>query len=135
MTLGSGVDSIASNAFGNCTALDTITCRAVVPPVIARKNSFDSGNYTKAVLEVPDASLSAYQSAQFWSLFTTVVGIDTSCGPADVNGDGEVNIADINALIDVILSLQAAPMAADVNADGEVNIADINTLIALILDA
>jgi hypothetical protein len=133
VTLGSGVDSIASNAFVYCTALDTITCRAVVPPVIARKNSFDSGNFTKAVLEVPDASLSAYQSAQFWSLFTTVVGIDTSCGPADVNGDGEVNIADINALIDVILSLQAAPMAADVNADGEVNIADINTLIELLL--
>ena len=50
----------------------------------------------------------------------------------DVNGDGEVNIADINAVIDVILT-NGDNMAADVNSDGEVNIADINAIINLIL--
>ena len=50
----------------------------------------------------------------------------------DVNGDGEVNIADINAVIAVILS-NGDKGAADVNGDGEVNIADINALINLIL--
>ncbi len=52
----------------------------------------------------------------------------------DVNGDGEVNIADINAVIDYILgrsSLDASK--ADVNHDGEVNIADINAIIDKIL--
>ena len=52
--------------------------------------------------------------------------------PADVNGDSEVNIADINALIDLILAGDNAP-AGDVNADGEVNIADINAVIDAIL--
>ena len=52
--------------------------------------------------------------------------------PGDVNGDGEINIADINALIDVILSGEIQP-AADVNGDGEVNIADINAVIDIIL--
>ena len=52
--------------------------------------------------------------------------------PGDVNGDGEVNIADINALIDIILSGDSQP-AADVNNDGEVNIADINAVIDIIL--
>ena len=51
----------------------------------------------------------------------------------DVNGDGEVNIADINALIDHILT-GVTDSAADVNADGEVNIADINAVIDLILN-
>ena len=52
----------------------------------------------------------------------------------DVNSDGEVNIADINALIDVILSSEGSTSATDdVNEDGEVNIADINALIDLIL--
>ena len=54
----------------------------------------------------------------------------------DVNGDGEVNIADINALIDVILNGQddtASAAMADVNGDGEVNVADINALIDIIL--
>ena len=52
--------------------------------------------------------------------------------PCDVNGDGEVNISDINAVIDVILLGSMLP-SADVNGDGEVNIADINTVIDLIL--
>jgi hypothetical protein len=50
-----------------------------------------------------------------------------------VNGDGEVNIADINAIIDIILSGAAGNSAADVNDDGEVNIADINAIIDMIL--
>ncbi len=50
----------------------------------------------------------------------------------DVNGDGEVNIADINAVITVILNA-AENEAADVNSDGEVNIADINAIITRIL--
>ncbi len=50
----------------------------------------------------------------------------------DVNGDGEVNIADVNAIIDMILSGRS-DISGDVNGDGEVNIADINSVIDLIL--
>ena len=50
----------------------------------------------------------------------------------DVNHDGEVNIADINAVIAVILTGNLNP-SADVNTDAEVNIADINAIITLIL--
>ena len=50
----------------------------------------------------------------------------------DVNGDGEVNIADINAIINVILT-GVENAAADVNGDDEINIADINAIINLIL--
>ena len=53
----------------------------------------------------------------------------------DVNSDNEVNIADINAVIDIILSgsSEGASPLADVNGDGEINIADINAVIDLIL--
>ncbi len=52
----------------------------------------------------------------------------------DVNGDGEVNIADINAIIDIILSDSGSSNRnADVNHDGEINIADINAIIDIIL--
>ena len=51
----------------------------------------------------------------------------------DVNGDGEVNIADINAVIDMILSGRFNEKG-DVNGDGEVNIADINAIIDKILN-
>ena len=54
----------------------------------------------------------------------------------DVNGDREVNIADINAIIDIILSGNTSSPnygRADVNGDGEVNIADLNAIIDIIL--
>ena len=53
----------------------------------------------------------------------------------DVNNDGEVNIADVNALINIILGSAEHHGAdlADVNDDGEVNIADINLVIGIIM--
>ena len=55
----------------------------------------------------------------------------------DVNGDGEVNIADINTLIDIILSGGAADegtlQRADVNGDSEITVADINAVISIVL--
>ncbi len=51
----------------------------------------------------------------------------------DVNNDGEVNVADVNAVIDVILS-SGSSSSADVNGDGEINIADVNVLIDIILN-
>ena len=50
----------------------------------------------------------------------------------DVNIDGEVNIADINTVINVILG-SSDNGNADVNGDGEVNIADVNAIIDYIL--
>ena len=52
----------------------------------------------------------------------------------DVNNDGEVNIADVNCLIGIILGGPNVYGArADVNDDTEVNIADVNAVIAIIL--
>ena len=55
--------------------------------------------------------------------------IDPMC---DVNGDGEVNIADVNAVIDAILS-NPDMLTADVNQDGEINVGDINIIIDMML--
>ena len=54
----------------------------------------------------------------------------------DVNGDGEVNVADVNTIIDIILGGSAdegTMKRADVNQDGEINIADINRELDLIM--
>ena len=58
--------------------------------------------------------------------------------PGDVNGDGEINIADANSVIDIVVmggnaGHTRAP-AADANNDGEVNIGDINYIINIILN-
>ena len=50
----------------------------------------------------------------------------------DVNADGDVNIADVNVVVDAILSGRNDP-SCDVNQDGDLTIADINVLIDYIL--
>ena len=52
----------------------------------------------------------------------------------DVNLDGEITIADVNVLIDMILTGNViGSRSADVNGNGEVNIADVNAVINIIL--
>ena len=52
----------------------------------------------------------------------------------DVNGDGHVTIADVSALIDLLLAgTTTGNDAADVNGDGHVTIADVSALIDLLL--
>lgn len=54
----------------------------------------------------------------------------------DVNMDGQVNIADVTALIDYLLSGDATNInveAANVNEDDAVNIADVTALIDMLL--
>lgn len=56
--------------------------------------------------------------------------------PGDVNGDGTVDVEDVNALINVILEITdtgSLSGKADVNDDGITDIEDVNTLINLIL--
>ena len=53
----------------------------------------------------------------------------------DVNLDGEVNIADVNDLVELIQNpeLATVDIDTDINQDGEINISDINCIIGIIL--
>jgi hypothetical protein len=51
----------------------------------------------------------------------------------DVDGNGEVSIADVTALIDILVGGGDAPAAADCNDDNEVGIADVTVLIDFLL--
>jgi len=56
--------------------------------------------------------------------------------PGHVNGDGDVNISDINLLINIILTNDYAHDGygrADINGDSEVNVSDVMVLINIIL--
>ena len=51
----------------------------------------------------------------------------------DVNADGDVTIADVNVVLDAIMS-GTASANCDVNNDGDITIADVNVLIDIILN-
>ena len=132
VTIGSGVKKIENYAFSGCKALTDITCLSTIPPTLEDVNCFDEDNYTEAILYVPKGSELSYMKAYGWKKFVHIVGITVDVGSADVNGDGEVNIADINNVVNAIL-VGDTDEAFDVNGDDEVNIADINEVVQTIL--
>jgi hypothetical protein len=51
----------------------------------------------------------------------------------DLNADGQVNVADVQAIINTALGVAPPTTAADLNADGAVNVVDVQTMINVVL--
>lgn len=108
--------------------VDSVTC---IPDPVSRTN------YLHMSLVVPRNIGQARLRFAAWKSIVSNCGIiqeiKAICGNrADVNHDGEVNIADVNVIVNAILKGQLS-LDLDLNDDGEVNIADVNQVIAVIL--
>ena len=92
-------------------------------------------DYSNRTLHVPQGTVDAYQADSRWyPYFGQIVEMEPETGlTGDVNHDGEVNIADVNAVVDIILGGNGDFHAADVNGDGEINIADLNAILHIIM--
>lgn len=75
LTINKNVTTIGDNAFRDCTGLEKITVARLVPPTIY-SNTFFGVNKVTTVLEIPTGSTSAYQTANYWSLFQLFSEID-----------------------------------------------------------
>ena len=139
LIIGQNVESISGKMFYNFQGdspsdkrcIKTVVCYATVPPIID-EDCFTGKCYLYSTLYVPNRSLELYREAENWKNFATIVGFDHG----DVDGNGNVNIADVVLLIDIILSRQyddAMIINYDVDFDGEVTIGDIVALIDMIL--
>ena len=144
VTLPHALTHIGYKAFNDCQNLRTIKAYPAEPVAIddSMFEVFSSIEvYENAVLHVPMGCADRYKTANGWKRFSHIVGDLTLIDPADVNGDGETNIADANTVIVIIINggshghtrPDGLPMDADVNGDGEVNIGDINAVINAIL--
>ena len=129
VTIPNSVTYINYGAFYGCSGLTEIYSLALIPPTVDYSNSFSGCN--GATLYVPKQAVNAYKAANYWKDFTNIIGIDDE--PGDVNGDGNINISDVTALINLLLSGGEVPAGADVNGDGQVNISDVTALINRLL--
>ena len=133
VTMGQTMDHIDSLAFRNCPSLTQLIVKPELPPLLAGVNCFDEGHYGAVTVAVPAFARDNYVCDELWTRFSRIVNIeDIVVIPGDVNGDREVSIADVNAVLDMILS-GSVETPGDVNCDGEVNIADVNALTDIIL--
>ena len=128
------VTAIGDSAFYDCGRLTDVYCYiADLSKVSSGNDQFykRNGSYSGRTLHVRQGTADAYRADENWYPYFGQIVEDIITG--DANRDLEVNIADVNAVIDMILEGNDDTIAADVNGDGEINIADINALISIIL--
>ena len=141
------IEDISQNDMHNYLCIENLT---ITPTDDTRKyNMMDEDEetillYNQFKMELPEFDPNAtYDVEGFLSIYKDereiFVNKVTKHGgflKGDVNGDGSVNITDVNMLINIILgaTMDAETMKrADVNVDGSYNISDINEVIAIIL--
>ena len=135
IVIPNSVTEIGDRAFYNCWRLTDVYCYiADLSRVSSGNEQFSlqfSPNYSGRTLHVLQETADAYRADENWYPYFGQIVEDIFMG--DVNCDLEINIADVNAVIDMILGGNGNTSAADVNGDGEINIADINAVIDIIL--
>ena len=131
VTIPSSVTRIGSSSFGFCNKLQDVTNYSSTP------QSISSGTFSNyGTLHVLPGCKEAYSKANYWKNFTIVEDAVIEREPGDLNGDGEIDITDIVAVVSYILDEAPegfAADAADVNKDGNIDIIDIVSIIDLIL--
>ena len=95
--------------------------------------SLSEGTHTLSWSYIKDSSVNA--TGDYFAVDNVAITLgDAERG--DVNADGQVNIADVTALIDYLLSGDESTVdldASDANQDGSINIADVTSLIDYLL--
>ena len=87
--------------------IDEVTCMATVPPELYNSyglSSFNKGTFKNGVLYVPAQSVEAYRADANWGQFENIRPIPAVQVQGDVNGDGVLSVADVTALIDLLLN-------------------------------
>ena len=135
--LPSTLMEIRPSAFSSVTGITRVTSLANTPPNSG--SYFADAVYQNATLYVPMHSLERYMSAEGWSNFQHIEGIDTGDEPGmlgDVDADGSVSIADVSKLLNFLLTGDDAGLNLDVaDCDGneDIGIGDVTALINYLL--
>ena len=133
--LGANIDSLEHLALIDLANVKVFICWATTPPKCNDYWSCFSPSTDRLTtpLYVPKASLEAYRTAHQWKDFHEIVPIEDV---GDVNNDGNISIADVTELIEILLNGESVTMPlADVNLDGDISIGDVTTLIDQLLSS
>ena len=133
ITIPNSVTSIGDRTLYNCSGLKEVYCQAEQVPSTG-VGVFSNTKIASGTLYVPASAIDDYKSTAPWSGFGTIVGVEPEYILGDANGNGEVEIGDVTA----VLTLMATPdatgynnKAADANGNGEIEIGDITTILTI----
>ena len=125
VTFPNSVTSIEDDAFRDCSALTNVKVDRETPPSIYSRTFTNSAN---ATLYVPAGSKAAYEAADYWKDFKRIIecidGDVNGDGESDV-----VDVVDIARYVVGTPAETFVEILADINNNGEVNIADAVCLV------
>lgn len=116
VTIGPSVKTIADYAFSFCSSLTALYCQAKTPPTVA-DYTFDNSHYTEVTLYVPDGTITAYQTAEYWREFSKIEAVDFT-GINDVIGDSDITVSVVNGEICIDGAGASIPMVEVYAANG-----------------
>ena len=99
---------------------------------ISNKMSFEPGRYlimVEAKRSGVDGTIGDY--ANCYKLIDVLTEPPTV--PGDVNGDGAVDVSDVNMVVNIMLGRDEPVPAADVDGNGSVDVSDVNAIINIML--
>lgn len=125
ITIPDSVTSIGKYAFSNCSSLTAITIPSSVETI--ESTSFDP-NLLKTIYGYTGSYAETYANEKG----ITFIALDAELETGDLNGDGDVESADIVILKQAIYGSQKLSpnqaVAADINGDGKINVFDLTLL-------
>ena len=117
------VTSIGNNAFYNCAGLTSVSIKKETPLPIGESTFSNRAN---ATLYVPYGCKAAYEAADYWKEFKSIIEF------GDADGDGSVDVNDVTSTINYILNKPVAKFiieAADMDKDGKIDVNDVQAII------
>ncbi|MDO4511889.1 MAG: leucine-rich repeat protein, partial [Bacteroidales bacterium] len=133
VTIPKSVTSIGSSAFNSSNIRDIYA--AFNDPIDISDDVFHSKCYSNAILHVPAGRDRYYKARDVWKTFQNIWDdYVVNDKPGDINGDSNVNVGDVTALVNSILGGGTFDETlCDVNGDGVVNVTDVTAIINIIL--
>lgn len=107
--LGKNVSTIGDRAFNACFGIRSFVCEASVPPTVG-DNAFVGVPKDSFTLEVPEASVTAYQTAEGWREFKFISAHhELNCAPASASALNATQVETVQLRAEGQWSVESKP--------------------------
>ena len=138
ITLPSSIDYLDAYTFSDAPNLTEIHCQWDEPKSVSKIFGNNESQYETCTLYVPSGKVDVYKNTEGWNKFQVIKVDPAECMKGDVDASSIVDVDDVNAMINLILSYDQYkdkyPGEADLDGSGIVDVDDVNALINIILN-
>lgn len=125
LKLGKNVSTIGASAFKGCSGIRSFVCEASVPPTV-EEFAFDGVPKESFTLEVPEASVTAYQTAEGWREFKFISAHhELNCAPASASALNATQVETVQLRAEGQWSVESKPdwcTLSQTSGDGDTNL-------------